>query len=104
MKKCVKIILSDVRDPQALYDALRNGTSMNDIEGVVEVVTPDIIEITVSGIKDVVDKFVNEVEDVIIAYNLHFTQHIKFIVEPFYKNEDYRGVVRFLRKGTPHRA
>ncbi len=104
MKKCVKITLSDVLEPHALYDALKKGASMDEIEGVIEAVNPDIVEIIVSGAKDAVDKFVNEVDGVIITYNLNSSHHVKFMVEPFFKNEDFRGIVRFLRKGSLNRA
>ncbi|HBL98493.1 TPA: hypothetical protein DDZ86_02520 [Candidatus Dependentiae bacterium] len=104
MKKCVKITLSDVRDANALYDLLKADTSMNDIEGVIETIMPDIVEITVYGSKDAVDRFVNEVDGAILTFNLNTAQRIKFMVEPFLKNEDYRGIMRFLRKTSPHRA
>ena len=98
MKKCVKITLTGVRHPQALYDRLKKETHTSELEGVVELPESDTIDIVVFGLKDPVDFFVNEIDGIVLAYNFEKGERVQFAVEPFYKTEDYRGVIRFVKK------
>ena len=102
MKKCVRITIFNIRDPDTFIDRVKHDIQTGGIEGVVEVVVPDMIELSVYGPKELVDDFVNEVEGVLITYNVKRRDHATFAVEPFFKDEDYRGVVRFLKKGNHH--
>lgn len=104
MKKCVKITLTGVRHPQVLYDRLKKNTHTSDLEGVVEHPEADIIDIVVFGFKDTVDLFINDVDGIVLAYNFEKGEHVQFAVEPFYKTEDYRGVIRFVKKPILRRA
>jgi len=102
MKKCVRITISNIRDPDTFIDRVKQDIQTSGIEGVVEIVVSDMVELSVYGPKELVDAFVNEVEGVLITYNVKKHDHAAFAVEPFFKDEDYRGVVRFLKKGNYH--
>lgn len=100
MKKCVRITVFNIRDPDHFLESLKKNVDMGGIEGVVEIVMPDVIELSIYGAKEMVDSFINELEGVLITHNIKRRDHATFSVEPFLKEEDYRGVVRFLKKGS----
>ncbi|MCL5436768.1 MAG: hypothetical protein M1549_02750 [Candidatus Dependentiae bacterium] len=100
MKKCVRITVSNIRDPDGFIDRVKRDVKIDGVEGVVEVVVPDMVELALYGLKEAVDDFVNELEGVLIRYNVKGRDHATFIVEPFFKDEDYRGVIRFLKRGN----
>lgn len=100
MKKCIRITISSIREPNAFIECVRRDVDTSGLEGVVEVVVPDTIELITYGPKEQVDDFVNEVEGALITYNIKHRDHAGFAVEPHFKNEDYRGVVRFLKRGS----
>lgn len=100
MKKCVRVVISSVRDPEAFIERVRKDVNTDGVEGVVDVSMPDTIELVAHGPKELVDTFVNDVEGAVITYNIKKRDHASFSVEPYFKDEDYRGVVRFLKKGA----
>lgn len=103
MKKCVRITVSSIRDPDTFLTCLKKDVDVSGVEGVVEVIVPDTIEIIIYGTKDGVDEFVNMVDGCLIKHNLNKRDHASFGVEPFLKDEDYRGVVRFVKKSGGRR-
>lgn len=103
MKKCVKIILSGVCDAEGLYTTLQQTVDTGNLEGVVEQTDQDVIELIVNGSKDNVDDCVDAVELAAYAHGEQRKCRVYFAVEPFFKNEDYRGVVRYLRRGALRR-
>lgn len=103
MKKCVRITVSSIRDPDTFLACLKKDAEMGGVEGVVEVIVPDTVEITIYGTKDGVDEFVNMVDGCLIKHNLSKRDHASLALEPHFKEEDYRGVVRFIKKGGGHR-
>lgn len=100
MKKCIRITVSGVRDPDAFTERVKHDVNTNGVEGVVDIIVPDMVELVAYGPKEQVDLFVNEVEGVVITYNIKKRDHASFAVEPYFKEEDYRGVVRFLKKSA----
>jgi hypothetical protein len=103
MKKCVKVVLSGVCDAEGLCATLRQAVETEALEGVVEQTDHDVIELIVHGTKDRVDEYVGGVEYVALSFGSKHKCPISFAVEPFYKDEDYRGVLRFLKRGMSRR-
>lgn len=100
MKKCVKVLVMPVRNPDEWVARIKKEVNLEGLEGVVGVVQPDTIDITLFGDKDRVDEGVNVVEELVIRYNLAHKDMAHFSVEPFLKSEDFRGVVRFVKKSA----
>lgn len=98
MRKCVKITITEFGDLDALYTLLKKKLSFEGLEGHVEPVSDDEVHIVVYGTKKEVDFFVGAFEDVILAENENRKHEIIYFFEPFLKDEDYRGVFRFIKK------
>jgi hypothetical protein len=98
MRKCVKITLTEFGDLDKLYALLKNKLSFDDLEGHIEPVSDDEVAIVVYGLKKVVDAFISSLEDVILAENEKRKHEIIYFFEPFLKEEDYRGLFRFIKK------
>jgi acylphosphatase len=98
MRKCVKMIITDYHDIDAFYKVLKKRAHMDNIEGVAEPISEEELQIIVHGPKDEVDDFVCAVEDAVSAVADQSNQDSGFMVEPFIKEEDYRGVFRFIKK------
>lgn len=98
MNKCVKVLLSEVGDLGALATAIKKSVAFAGVEGLVEEAIPDTLEIVLYGPKESVDVAVVELEVFVAKKGAKQKKRIGFAVEPFVKNEDYRGVVRFIKK------
>jgi hypothetical protein len=98
MRKCVKITITEFGDLDALYKVLKKKLSFDDLEGYAEPVLDDELHIVVYGPKEAVDLFVGNLEDVLLAENENRKHDIVYFFEPFLKDEDYRGVFRFVKK------
>ena len=103
MRKCVKVFLIGVRDPDALVTFIKRTVKFAELEGLVETVVPDALEIVLYGLKDAVDAVVASLELAAAKKGVSQKQQISFSVEPHVKDEDYRGVVRFIKKAEPKR-
>jgi hypothetical protein len=98
MRKCVKIILTDFGDLDVLYTLLKKKLSFDDLEGYAEPFSDEELHIVLYGPKKEVDNFVGSIEEIVLKANAHTKDEIGFFVEPFLKDEDYRGVFRFIKK------
>ncbi len=101
MRKCVKVILGDFKDHfddlDSLYKILKKRLALSDLEGVVQ---PDDgeIHIVIYGPKERVDAAVDALEEFVIKESAGSKDMMSMTVEPFLKEEDYRGVFRFVQK------
>ena len=98
MRKCVKMVVTDYQDIEAFYKAIKKYANINAIEGVAEPVSEEELQIIVYGPKEDVDDFVCAVEDAVSIFAATSNQGSGFMVEPFIKEEDYRGIFRFIKK------
>lgn len=98
MRKCVKITLTDFGDIDTLYSLLKKKMSFDDLEGYAHAPSEDEVNIVLYGPKEEVDNFVGALEEIVLKANAHTDDAIGFFVEPFIKDEDYRGVFRFIKK------
>lgn len=98
MRKCVKITLTAFGDLDALYKLLKKKLSFDDLEGYAEPSVEEELHIVVYGPKEAVDTFVGTFEDAILAENENRKHEMIYFFEPFLKDEDYRGVFRFIKK------
>lgn len=98
MRKCVKIIITDFGDLDAFYKLLKKKAPLDNLEGYAEPVFEEELHIVVYGHKEEVDDFVGSVEEIVLKENADAGHEIGFSVEPFIKDEDYRGIFRFIKK------
>lgn len=98
VNKCVKVLLNKVSDLAILTGAIKKSVLFEGVEGLVEEVIPDTLEIVLYGPKELVDSAVIELELFVAKKSVQQKKQIGFAVEPFAKKEDYRGVVRFIKK------
>ena len=98
MRKCVKMIVTDYHDIEAFYKAIKKFANVNTVEGVAEPLSDEELQIIVYGPKNEVDDFVCAVEDAVSVVAENSDQGSGFMVEPFIKDEDYRGIFRFIKK------
>ena len=99
MRKCVKMIVTDYHDVDVFYKALKKRANVGAVEGVAEPLSDEELQIVVYGPKESVDEFVGAVEDTVITIAEEGDdQASELMVEPFIKEEDYRGVFRFIKK------
>lgn len=100
MKKCVKIVLAPIRSADKFLNLFKKTISLTAVEGLIEFDESGDMGIELYGEKEAVNILVDDIEALVIRYNLENKESIGFSVEPFVKNEDYRGVVRFIRRGN----
>lgn len=98
MRKCVKVILKEVDCVDAMYDILKSKVPMGNFEGVAEEFDSGTIGLFVYGDKELVDQFVDAIGEIVVNKQIFHKNNISFIVEPFFRQEDYRGVFRFIKK------
>lgn len=98
MRKCIKMIVTDYHDIDAFYKAVKKYADFAQVEGVAEPLSEEELQIVVYGPKESVDDFVCAVEDAVITVAEESSQGSGLMVEPFIKEEDYRGVFRFIKK------
>lgn len=97
MKKCVKIILAPIRSCERFLGHFKKTVNLSSIEGVVECDNGEI-EVVLHGNLEEVNSLIGTIEECAIRYNIDHNEEILFAVEPCAKTEDFRGVVRFLRR------
>lgn len=101
MKKCVRIVLGQVTPMHIFWGKLAKLFSAVNVEGIVEQEDAQTISAVVYGGLDIVNGLVGDVEEFVIRHNLKNGSEISFAVEPHFKNEDYRGIVRFVKHEHP---
>lgn len=97
MKKCIKVSLINVSDVEKVFNDLKNTFVRPHFEGVAYVRDENVIECIMHGKKEVVDEAVERIQDLLINYQLREKSDIDCLVEPHIKDEDYRGVFRFIQ-------
>lgn len=101
MRKCVKVVLSDFDDYfddlESLYKMLKKRLSLDDLEGVVQPQEEEV-HMVIYGPKERVDEVVDMLEEFVIKEGATAKHMMGLSVEPFLKDEDYRGVFRFIQK------
>lgn len=97
MQKCVKITISGVSDLDLFYQDCKKMLKVDGVEGVVQPADDQDVLIIVHGPKERVDEFVIAADEVTIKYAEKHEQDINFFVEPFFKEENYRGLFRFIK-------
>lgn len=90
MKKCVRITF-EVENGKILESIKKKARSL-DVEGIAYRSASDEYETIVHGEKEQVEKFIDAVHAAIIEAGSE-----DFYVEPYLKEEDYRGVFRVLQ-------
>ena len=102
MRKCVKIVLTDFVEHcdsvENLYKMLKKNLSFDNVEGVVQPFSEDEVHLVVYGPKARVDDLVDALEEAVIREGATAKHMMGFSVEPFLKDEDYRGVFRFVQR------
>lgn len=98
MRKCVKMVVTDYQDIETFYKTLKKHVNVNAVEGLAEPISDEELQIIVYGPKDEVDDFVCAVEDAVSVVVGESNHGSSFMVEPFIKEEDYRGIFRFIKK------
>lgn len=101
MRKCVKVILFDFnthfKDIDTLYQTIKKRIPFEGLEGVVQPEEEEV-HMVIYGLKERVDDAVDALEEFVITEGAQ-TQHMMGLsVEPFLKDEDYRGVFRFIQR------
>lgn len=99
MLKSVKVTISDLKDREKMYAAIKKGMealNTQGLEGTAESKRKNII-MKVHGPKNVVDEFVNMVDDLVAELIVRYDEEVDMFVEPFFKDEEFRGVFRFLK-------
>ena len=90
MNKCLKITCS-VTVNDHFTQALQKQAHKLKIEGIMHVIAPDSLKITICGPKDSVDSFID------YLYKQSSPENpLNIEVEPFLKDKDYRGVFRVI--------
>lgn len=101
MRKCVKIVLSDFEeyfdDLASLYKMLKKRLPFDNLEGVVQPQEREV-HMMICGPKEQVDAAVDALEEFVIQEGVSAKHMMGMSVEPFLKDEDYRGVFRFVQK------
>lgn len=94
MRKCVKMIISDFSDIDALYKMLKKKVDFKRVEGVANVSDEheNEVELIVYGSKEAIDDVVDAID------TLAMDEEMSVSVEPFLKEEDFRGIFRFIQK------
>lgn len=100
MVKCVRVVLGNVSDIEEFYALLKKQVVADAVEGTATPTKDNGIDIVVHGNKEQVDAFVDAVEEIAVKQSLKKKQEISFFVEPHLKEEDYRGLFRFIKKTT----
>lgn len=96
MRKCIKIIITDFGDVDMLYSVLKKKLNFAGIEGIATS-SDDEVYMIVYGPKEEVNSFVEDLEIVLDKESSHRKTPIGVLVEPYFKEEDYRGVFRFIK-------
>jgi len=88
------MIISDFGDVDSLYKMLKKKVNFNGVEGVAQVCDDQAheVELVLSGPKDAIDEVVDVIDEVAMKEDINVS------VEPFLKEEDFRGVFRFIQK------
>lgn len=92
MKKCLKIVLRELKSPEGLIqDIQKKGTKLI-LEGTIQYIASEReLRIIVCGIKDAVDALVDAIHKQSALLNLSAPD-----IEPFVKTKDYRGAFRII--------
>ena len=99
MLKCIKIILTEVgSEVEWFYRALKKSIDFDDLEGLVAPAENGGVRLVINGPKELVDSFVDVVDEIVLKHNIKKKTNIGLFVEPFFKDEDYRGLFRFIKK------
>lgn len=94
MNKCIKIMwrISDQKVESVMLSAIQRSADTLAVEGILCVKTPQLFEIMVAGEKQAVDKFLDEVYQIIeVPSNLGELEIIAAA-----KERDYRGIFRIM--------
>jgi len=91
MKKCVRITFA-VSDGSRVLESIKKKARSLELEGIAYHEQDDEFGIIVNGEKEIVEKFIDAVHAIIIEAGSE-----DFHVEPYSKQEDYRGVFRVLQ-------
>ncbi|MBN2267253.1 MAG: hypothetical protein JW725_02830 [Candidatus Babeliaceae bacterium] len=98
MRKCVKIILTQIDSCERFVSRFKKNISLVAVEGIVEYCDVGCLEITLHGNLDEVNNLIGTIEEFVIRHNVDHSGEVLFAVEPCMKSEDYRGVVRFVKR------
>jgi acylphosphatase len=92
MKKCVRIVFTQENGFALLDATIKDVARKLDLEGTAAQVHDNEYEIIVHGEKEKVDQFIDKAIEQFIQEDVD-----DYHVEPFLKEEDYRGVFRVVR-------
>jgi hypothetical protein len=86
--------MSDFGDVDSLYKVLKKKVDFKEVEGVAQVCDDQEqeVELVLYGPKDSIDEVVDAIDEVAMK------EEITVSVEPFLKEEDFRGVFRFIQR------
>jgi len=91
MKKCVRITFA-VSEPDKVLESIKKKARSLELEGIAYHDQADEYAAVVHGEKEQVEKFIDAVHAIIIEAGSE-----DFYVEPYPKEEDFRGVFRVLQ-------
>lgn len=92
MKKCVRIIFAYKNGWDFLEEYAKKYARSLDIEGIAEKEEKNTYAIVVNGKKEAVDTFVDKLQEMFVKKGVD-----DYMIEPFLKEEDYRGVFRVIK-------